>query len=237
MVGTNLRFTANRRQREWACYKSRYPFQNSPWQQLSGGNGQRNGDWSHCEACCCWRLRKIWSTPAKSSKTCAVDRCSRFVLSVKKTDEAPPSNILGSLIFRSHLRWKTSIRMRWLCHYTSKMITWFLTPNFWGFLLQLRRKWRGIMQIALSSWTVCTSFHIMIFLNDVFSVLPWRFGVQSLPSICGRMILLPAFFHHLFELVIMEWNSSWHFYRVVFEMWHSELSLCLQLTNCFMGIT
>ena len=83
--------------------------------------------------------------------------------------------------------------MRWLCRYTSRMITWFLTPNFWGFLLQVRRKWRGTMQIALSSWTVCTSFHIMIFLNDVFSVLSWRFGVQSLPSICGRIILLPCF--------------------------------------------
>ena len=82
--------------------------------------------------------------------------------------------------------------MKWLCRYISKMMTWFLTPNFWGFLLQLRRKWRGIMQIALSSWTVCTSFHIMIFLNDVFSVLSWRFGVQCLPSICGRIILLPC---------------------------------------------
>ena len=73
------------------------------------------------------------------------------------------------------------------------MITWFLTPNFWGFLLHLRRKWWGIMQIALSSWTVCTSFHIMIFLDDVFSVLSWRFGVQCLPSICGRIILSPCF--------------------------------------------
>ena len=65
-------------------------------------------------------------------------------------------------------------------------------------------KFLGILVVATSEMardyadcpvfmTVCTSFHIMIFLNDVFSVLSWRFGVQCLPSICGRIILLPCF--------------------------------------------